>query len=53
MGLGNHLSEDRTMTLTILASLIQIIAVLAIVGTATLSTSLWWALCERLVGEGE
>jgi hypothetical protein len=26
---------------------------LAIVGTATLATSLWWALCERLVGEGE
>jgi hypothetical protein len=27
--------------------------VLSIVGTATLATSLWWALCERLVGEGE
>jgi hypothetical protein len=40
------------MTLCILASLIQIIAVLSIVGTATLATSLWWALCERLVGEG-
>jgi hypothetical protein len=26
--------------------------VLVIVGTATLATSLWWALCERLVGEG-
>ena len=38
------------MTLTILAGLIQIIAALAILGTATLATSLWWALCERLVG---
>jgi hypothetical protein len=27
--------------------------VLVIVGIATLATSLWWALCERLVGEGE
>jgi hypothetical protein len=41
------------MTLCILAGLIQVIAVLVIVGTATLATSLWWALCERLVGEGE
>jgi len=41
------------MTLTILAGLIQIIAALAILGTATLATSLWWALCERLVGEVE
>jgi hypothetical protein len=32
----------------ILAGLLQIVAVLAIVGTATLATSLWWALCERL-----
>jgi hypothetical protein len=39
------------MTLSILAGMIEIIAVLAIVGTATLATSLWWALCERLVGE--
>jgi hypothetical protein len=38
------------VTLAILAGLIQIIAVLAIVGTATLATSLRWALCERLVG---
>jgi hypothetical protein len=33
------------MTLCILAGMVEIIAVLA--------TSLWWALCERLVGEGE
>jgi hypothetical protein len=39
------------MTLFILAGLIEIIAVLVIVGTATLATSLWWALCERLMGE--
>jgi hypothetical protein len=39
------------MTLAILAGLIQILAMLAIVGTATLATSLWRALCERLVGE--
>ena len=39
------------MTLAILAGLIQILAVLSIVGVATLATSLWWALCERLVGE--
>jgi hypothetical protein len=39
------------VTLSILAGLIEIIAVLSIVGTATLATSLWWALCERLVGE--
>jgi hypothetical protein len=39
------------MTLAILAGLIEIIAVLSIVGTATLPTSLWWALCERLVGK--
>jgi hypothetical protein len=38
------------MTLSILAGMIEIIAVLVIVGTATLATSLWWALCERLVG---
>jgi hypothetical protein len=36
------------MTPAILAGLLQIVAVLAIVGTATLATSLWWALCERL-----
>jgi len=41
------------VTLAILAGLIEIIAVLAIVGTATLATSLWWALCERLVREVE
>jgi hypothetical protein len=41
------------MTLAILACLIQILAVLSIVGTATLATSLWWGLCERLLGEGE
>jgi hypothetical protein len=40
------------MTLCILAGMVEIIAVLVIVGTATLATSLWWALCERLVGEG-
>jgi hypothetical protein len=40
------------VTLTILAGLIQIIAALAILGTATLATSVWWALCERLVGGG-
>jgi hypothetical protein len=39
------------VTLSILAGLIEIIAVLSIVGTATLATSLWWALCERLVGD--
>jgi hypothetical protein len=53
MGLGDHLSEAGTMTLCILAGMVEIIAVLVIVGTATLATSLWWALCERLVGEGE
>jgi hypothetical protein len=37
------------MTLAILACLIQILAVLVIVGTATLATSLWWGLCERLL----
>jgi hypothetical protein len=36
------------MTLVILFSLAQIIAALAIVGTALLSASLWWALCQRL-----
>ena len=41
------------MTLCILAGMVEIIAVLSIVGTATLATSLWWALCERLVGEVE
>jgi hypothetical protein len=41
------------MTLSILAGMVEISAVLVIVGTATLATSLWWALCERLVGEGE
>jgi hypothetical protein len=41
------------MTLCILAGMVEIIAVLAIIGTAVLATSLWWALCERLVGEGE
>ncbi len=41
------------MTLFILAGMVEIIAVLSIVGAATLATSLWWALCERLVGEGE
>jgi hypothetical protein len=41
------------VTLSILAGMVEIIAVLVIVGTATLATSLWWALCERLVGEGE
>jgi hypothetical protein len=40
------------MTLCILAGLIEIIAVLVIVGTATLATSLWWALCERLACGG-
>jgi hypothetical protein len=39
------------VTLCILAGMIQIIAVLAILGTATLATSLWWALCERLLVE--
>jgi hypothetical protein len=39
------------VTLAILAGMVEIIAVLAIVGAATLATSLWWALCERLVGE--
>jgi hypothetical protein len=39
------------VTLSILAGMVEIIAVLVIVGTATLATSLWWALCERLVGE--
>jgi hypothetical protein len=39
------------MNLSILAGMVEIIAVLVIVGTATLATSLWWALCERLVGE--
>jgi len=37
------------MTLAILAGLIQILAVLSIVGAATLATSLWWALVERLL----
>jgi hypothetical protein len=41
------------MTLCILAGMVEIIAVLVIVGTAVVATSLWWALCERLVGEGE
>jgi hypothetical protein len=41
------------MTLCILAGMVEIIAVLSIVGTATLATSLWWALCERLAGEVE
>jgi hypothetical protein len=41
------------MTLAILACLIQILAVLAIVGTATLATSLWWGLCERLLEVSE
>jgi hypothetical protein len=41
------------MTLCILAGMVEIIAVLAIVGAAVVATSLWWALCERLVGEGE
>jgi hypothetical protein len=41
------------VTLFILAGMVEIIAVLSIVGAATLATSLWWALCERLVGEGE
>ena len=36
------------MSACILAGLLQIVALLAIVGTATLATSLWWALCERL-----
>jgi hypothetical protein len=36
------------MTPCILAGLIEIIAVLSILGSATLATSLWWALCERL-----
>ncbi len=53
VGLGHHLSEAGAMTLSILAGMVEIIAVLVIVGTATLATSLWWALCERLVGEGE
>jgi hypothetical protein len=39
------------MTLVFLAVTLEIIAVLAIVGTATLASSLWWALCERLIGE--
>ena len=38
------------MTLTILAGLIQIIAALAILGTATLAASPWWGLRKRLVG---
>jgi len=41
------------MSLCIIAGMIEIIAVLAIIGTATLATSLWWALCEQLVGEVE
>ena len=53
LGLGHHVSEAGAVTLTILAGLIQIIAALAILGTATLATSLWWALCERLVREVE
>jgi len=53
MGLGHHLSEAGTVTLSILAGMVEIIAVLVIVGTATLATSLWWALCERLAGEVE
>lgn len=36
------------MILAILAGLVEILVVLAIVGIATLTTSLWWALCERL-----
>lgn len=40
------------MTPAILAGLLQIVAVLAIVGTATLATSLWWALCKRLAEVG-
>jgi hypothetical protein len=39
------------MTICILAGMVEIIAVLVIVGAATLATSLWWALCERLVGD--
>jgi hypothetical protein len=31
--------------------MVEIIAVLIIVGTAVLATSLWWALCERLAGK--
>ena len=53
MGVGDHVSEVGTMTLCILAGMVEIIAVLAIVGTATLATSLWWALCEQLLREGE
>ena len=35
----------------IMAGIIEIFAVLMIVGIATLATSVWWALCERLVDE--
>ena len=41
------------MTLCILAGLIEILAALLIIGGAVLATSLWWAMCERLVQEVE
>jgi hypothetical protein len=54
MGLGHHLSEAGTMTLSILAGLLQIICVEAVVGAAVVATSLWWAACQRLSNrEGE
>lgn len=34
-----------------LAGIIEIFAVLMIVGIATIATSVWWALCERLIEE--
>ncbi len=43
VGVGDHVSDVGTMTLSILAGMVEILA--------TLATSLWWALCERLVGE--
>jgi len=41
------------MTLAILTGLLQIICVEAVVGVAVVATSLWWAACQRLNGEGE
>ena len=42
------------MTLSILAGLLQIICVEAVLGVAVVTTSLWWATCQRLSDrEGE
>jgi hypothetical protein len=41
------------VTLAILAGLLQIVCVEAVVGACVIATSLWWAACQRLNGEGE